>query len=74
MKDHSQERTMSENEKRLSKLQPLNSIILLSSYALAGLFFYNIWGWLGILLAIPVGMIAGIIISGSVMRVLFTKE
>lgn len=74
MKDYSQERTFAENDEQLQKSKLVTGPILLVSYIVSGFLLFKWAGWLGILLAIPVGMIIGIILGGIVTRIIYTKK
>lgn len=74
MRDHSENRTMSENDERMEKLKPLGNVVYGATFIVTALVLFNWIGWLGLLLAIPVGVIAGVIVSGAVLRIFYTKK
>lgn len=68
------DRTMTEDAEKMKKVKMATKPILPISYLVAGYILWGLWGWLGILLAIPVGMIIGIILGGVVTRIIYTKK
>ena len=61
-----------EEQRRADKARRSNvgEIVMVIIYLLVGFWFYQMWGWWGILITIPVAWIPGGILSGAISHMI----